>query len=1846
MGKNINRRFTVRLDIDTKDAEKQIQSTVGNLKTILAEMGTASDKMKYFKELADYLSQVDAEMDRLKHKHGGDFFEKMFGGLDKNLRQEMEKVFGAAKSQLDQLNKIRDKMSKIDPTIDTEESRAEIKKLEQEARELFAALNISDKIKLSGKGKIETRLKSLGDALNSFGELWDGINNKIKDGLSFGGGGTGSGSKAPTEDLSHLSESVRIEIDKLQKQLDELNAIKTKLQQVAKLSKDVVTKNDIDLIPDSYKPELTIKSIQQLMDEFDDLNKRLNDGGPEADNYYQNLLKITEVSLSLKKALGSIRADNSVKELFMNAPSGHGDNMLGRLSMYANKKTSTAFNAAIYEDSQNSLAPKIQDVSSRINALKNANQTAQDVNTKTQDSNKKTIMSYEELKQKVKEYHDLAKEFRRDDLDDDEFDVISDKMEKLEKVISKLAQSKNDAEKTIGILQQMQLKDVNVDDAFGKISNILGIEDIQNTAPAISQAKTQLEEFLALAKKMQGYTSVDGLDIQSALNDLEAARGKLKELEQQGEITAQEMQDVIKAFVGASSNLKMLSKNAGAASAGFNGTGVSGGKGAGIGGSGSGVSISSEDLRGLEQILKTELTALAGKLDNVLQVHLVKDDTKDIQQAIKSISVDTNDIALAIDNYKATKEQDKEQSKVDNMKQTLLQMLKTVTEHNSQRERYGAQSQELGMALMSSGNLSVGYGEDGSVPWNVLISSMAKELGSALIADIHSHPINTNFFGRDNFDYLSDSFSGSTGDIGAFSRSKQLGAQISGMITGNILRVLDLSGLSQSDMTNLRKALARLESDYAKDPKYSKYLSLDNNKNKIAYKGQTSLDEYHKTMQIFESMIKESLLNIGLSQDYIDNQIYKKYDLTNDAQLTELATRLVTLCDAADTSVEPVQRLADIISKFGGDTSSTQAKTLFDSFEKGETSAVDVINKLIPEKYQISQKAVDAANYMTPDQPSAIESILNNIASILGAISTAVDNIDLNSRKGTDGVLESAANDLNTASRGVDNKYLSHGVKSIYNPANITEYYSKRTSAMAEDAAYTFETHFENIRNAFHDFGDIDIAYLLHVFDNFKQAWTYLNDAIDQANLYRNSTGKSLDVIDSDTGEVTYSHMDNLMETQAQLQNYAQELAQIMSHAQSTLGGSSPTLDVDTPSIDFSTDGASLTSELGQLQMLNLAIQNIRRAVQEKNEAFKEEETIVSDVVFAELESLKLLSSSLLEIINLLDKINERWASLGTVNSNLNSIQEISTSKQLGDQVANIEDASNNYALDSTLLATNDILTQILTAVNNGSTLSGLVEPLNNAVAALNKVAGGVAKQPSQSAGVGTSSATPLSKKIYNQSVIFDDFRKEIVATDYVTNELNQQINALAISLKEVMDETQLDEWKAQFIKVRSEASLLKDIFESQGFADLRALRGKLNSAIKPLDFSMADSNLTNEQAEIVGLRNKLLAQLEEYESAIKQGKNVELSSINETIDALNQKINAYKIANDYVNAQGKTGKSFGATITSNATAKFNSLKEQATGNEFASSKVIKEQLAQYEAAYNRLKVKREEFAELGDDKLTDSQINEFNRLKETVSAYAKVLTKTITDTRRLKSQAANDTPWMLDEDFQDTQAGRKAALTDFVQSMYGASIAAEDFKNNYNECVFAVDNGDGTFTQMKATFTGARNEIVALAGDVKKSVGVFEAYWNELKSKFRTISTYIVSSLSFQEIFQQIRKGVTYIREIDSALVELKKVTDETDASYEKFLQDMSKTAGVIGSTVADLTTMAAEWGRLGYSMAESAKLAESTAILLNVSEFDDATKASEALISTMQAFQYTADESQHVVDILNEIGKCIAYR
>lgn len=55
---------------------------------------------------------------------------------------------------------------------------------------------------------------------------------------------------------------------------------------------------------------------------------------------------------------------------------------------------------------------------------------------------------------------------------------------------------------------------------------------------------------------------------------------------------------------------------------------------------------------------------------------------------------------------------------------------------------------------------------------------------------------------------------------------------------------------------------------------------------------------------------------------------------------------------------------------------------------------------------------------------------------------------------------------------------------------------------------------------------------------------------------------------------------------------------------------------------------------------------------------------------------------------------------------------------------------------------------------------------------------------------------------------------------------------------------------------------------------------------------------------------------------------------------------------------------------------------------------------------------------------------------------------------------------------------------------------------------------------------------------------------------------------------------------------------------------------------------------------MEQATKFAETTQILMNVSEFTDVSQATDTLISSVQAFGYTAETSMEVVDLLNTIG------
>ena len=78
-----------------------------------------------------------------------------------------------------------------------------------------------------------------------------------------------------------------------------------------------------------------------------------------------------------------------------------------------------------------------------------------------------------------------------------------------------------------------------------------------------------------------------------------------------------------------------------------------------------------------------------------------------------------------------------------------------------------------------------------------------------------------------------------------------------------------------------------------------------------------------------------------------------------------------------------------------------------------------------------------------------------------------------------------------------------------------------------------------------------------------------------------------------------------------------------------------------------------------------------------------------------------------------------------------------------------------------------------------------------------------------------------------------------------------------------------------------------------------------------------------------------------------------------------------------------------------------------------------------------------------------------------------------------------------------------------------------------------------------------------------------------------------------------------------------------------------------VLGRTGKEVINATAEFARAGYNLAESSKLAEQAILLTNVAEgLENTAEAAGYLIAVMKGYNLTAQDSVHIVDLLNEVS------
>lgn len=137
-------------------------------------------------------------------------------------------------------------------------------------------------------------------------------------------------------------------------------------------------------------------------------------------------------------------------------------------------------------------------------------------------------------------------------------------------------------------------------------------------------------------------------------------------------------------------------------------------------------------------------------------------------------------------------------------------------------------------------------------------------------------------------------------------------------------------------------------------------------------------------------------------------------------------------------------------------------------------------------------------------------------------------------------------------------------------------------------------------------------------------------------------------------------------------------------------------------------------------------------------------------------------------------------------------------------------------------------------------------------------------------------------------------------------------------------------------------------------------------------------------------------------------------------------------------------------------------------------------------------------------------------------------------------------------------------------------------------------------------------------------------------KSEFKNQITKLFNSMNSSETIKKISESV---KEVDSAMTKLYKTTNKTNIEYWSLLQNASKTSSLTGRTLVETIDQTTAWVKLGYSLEQAEKLAQTSFLYSNISSTDDKT-AITTIDAAMKAFNITAENSTSIIDKLNALS------
>ena len=186
-----------------------------------------------------------------------------------------------------------------------------------------------------------------------------------------------------------------------------------------------------------------------------------------------------------------------------------------------------------------------------------------------------------------------------------------------------------------------------------------------------------------------------------------------------------------------------------------------------------------------------------------------------------------------------------------------------------------------------------------------------------------------------------------------------------------------------------------------------------------------------------------------------------------------------------------------------------------------------------------------------------------------------------------------------------------------------------------------------------------------------------------------------------------------------------------------------------------------------------------------------------------------------------------------------------------------------------------------------------------------------------------------------------------------------------------------------------------------------------------------------------------------------------------------------------------------------------------------------------------------------------------------------------------------------------------------------------------FNKLMISVQNADRSaksLNELTARFNSLKS-VVMSKGLTGRSLG------DELSFIASKIGLKAMIGGATYQALNYLKQMVSVVKELNTGMTNLKRVSEETESTYQKFMTSAANQARDLGSTMQQVIDATTDFSRLGYNLKEASELANNALMYSNVGDLDINT-ATDDIVSSMKAFNITAEDSIKIVDTFNTLG------